>query len=131
MNAPTIWIIAPAGIAILLLFITNQRALSLIGGSLAVILALAAQFLPIEKALQLGTFAIKVRFFLDDLGPRASHNASGRFIACFDLCCYSALVLWCRSSQIIITAGSTWVDHHIAYDRLHRRGTFSVRGALH
>jgi len=51
MSAPFIWIIAPIGIALLLLFVTNQRALSLIGGSLAVMLALGAQLLPIEDKL--------------------------------------------------------------------------------
>ncbi len=91
MNAPTIWIIAPAGIAILLLFITNQRALSLIGGSLAVILALAAQFLPIEKALQLGTFAIKVDSSLTILGRVLLITpAEGSLLALI----YAATALW-------------------------------------
>ena len=54
MNAPTLWILLPIGLGILLLFIQNQRALSVLGGSLAVILALLAQFVPIEVALRVG-----------------------------------------------------------------------------
>ena len=49
MNAPTIWILVPIGVGLLLLFINNQRLLSLLGGSLAVILALIAQFVPIAE----------------------------------------------------------------------------------
>jgi len=68
MNAPTIWIIAPIGIALLLMLISNQRALSLIGGTLAVLLALTAQILPIGEALRLGTLSIKIDSSLSVLG---------------------------------------------------------------
>ncbi|NTW12735.1 MAG: hypothetical protein HGA30_05430, partial [Anaerolineales bacterium] len=57
MNAPTIWIIAPAAIAILLIPISNKRVLSFIGGFVAVLLALTAQFAPMEEAFRLGTFS--------------------------------------------------------------------------
>ena len=53
MNAPTIWIIVPAAVAILLLLIRNQRTLSILGGTLAVALALIAQFVPFETAIQI------------------------------------------------------------------------------
>jgi NADH-quinone oxidoreductase subunit N len=69
MNAPTIWIIVPIFIGIfLLLFINNQRVLSLLGGSLAVVLALIAQFVPIEVALNLGSFSLKIDSSLTILG---------------------------------------------------------------
>src|SRR5512144_608480 len=68
MNAPMIWIVAPAGLAILLLFITNQRALSLISGVVAVMLALTAQFVPIETAMQVGSFSLKIDSTLSILG---------------------------------------------------------------
>jgi formate hydrogenlyase subunit 3/multisubunit Na+/H+ antiporter MnhD subunit len=68
MNAPIIWIIAPAGIAVLLFLITNKRALSLIGGSFAILLALTAQFLPIEEAIRLGALSIKIDSSLTILG---------------------------------------------------------------
>ena len=68
MTAPTLWIVAPIALAILLLFITNQRALSLLGGSFAIALALIAQFVPIEEAIRVGTFSLKIDSSLTVLG---------------------------------------------------------------
>lgn len=68
MNAPTIWIVTPAAIAILLMLISNQRALSFIGGFVAVLLALTAQFVPVEEALRLGTISIRIESSLNILG---------------------------------------------------------------
>ena len=68
MNAPTIWIIIPIAVGILLLFINNQRLLSLLGGLLAIILALIAQFVPIEAALKLASFSLKIDSGLVILG---------------------------------------------------------------
>ena len=68
MNAPTIWIILPAAIGIVLMLTTNQRVLSLVGGGAAVILALTAEFIPIEEALNAGTISIKIDSSLTVLG---------------------------------------------------------------
>src|SRR5688572_3001462 len=68
MNAPTLWIILPITLGIFLLLIDNQRLLSLVGGSLAVILALIAQFVPIETALKIGSFSLKIDSGLIILG---------------------------------------------------------------
>jgi formate hydrogenlyase subunit 3/multisubunit Na+/H+ antiporter MnhD subunit len=68
MNAPTLWIIVPILLGTLLLFITNQRALSVLGGSIAVALALVAQFVPIELALKLGPLSLKIDSSLTILG---------------------------------------------------------------
>jgi NADH-quinone oxidoreductase subunit N len=68
MNAPTLWIIFPIAIGILLLFINNQRFLSLVGGSLAVILATIAQFVPIEVALRVGSLSLRIDSGLTILG---------------------------------------------------------------
>lgn len=68
MNAPTIWILIPAAIAILLTVITNQRILSFVGGLTSVLLALSAQFIPIEQALRLGAFSIKIESSLNIFG---------------------------------------------------------------
>ena len=68
MNAPTIWIIAPAFFAILLLPIRNQRALSMIGGLATVLLAVAAQFVPIEEAFLLGSLSVKIESSLAVFG---------------------------------------------------------------
>ena len=60
MNAPTIWILFPIVLGVLLLLIDNQRALSIIGGSFAVILAAVGQFVPIGLALSIGSFSFKI-----------------------------------------------------------------------
>jgi len=68
MNAPTIWIVAPLAFAIVLLFITNQRSLGILGGVFAVSLAAIAQFVPIEEAVQVGTVSLKIDSSLTVLG---------------------------------------------------------------
>lgn len=60
VNAPLVWIISPIALGALLLLITNQRILSTVGGGAALLLALTAQFIPIEEALRIGTFSFKI-----------------------------------------------------------------------
>jgi len=91
MNAPTIWIIAPAVIAILLMVISNQRALSFIGGFVAVMLALTAQFVPMEEAFRLGSFSIRIESSLSILGRQLIINPQeGPLLALI----YGATALW-------------------------------------
>lgn len=68
MSAPILWIVAPIALGGLLLFITNPRALSVIGGSAALVLALIAQFVPIELAMKLGPLSLKIDSSLTVLG---------------------------------------------------------------
>lgn len=68
MNAPTIWIIFPLLLGILLLFISNQRLLSVLGGSIAILLAVLAQFVPNEVALRIGSFSFRIDSDLIILG---------------------------------------------------------------
>ncbi len=68
MNAPMIWIIIPAAIAILLMLVTSQRILSLLGGTTAILLALGAQFIPLGEAFNVGTFSFKIDTSLNVLG---------------------------------------------------------------
>lgn len=68
MNAPTIWIIVPAIIATLLMLISNQRALSLIGGATTIMLALTAEFVPIEQAFRVGVLSFKIESSLEVFG---------------------------------------------------------------
>jgi NADH-quinone oxidoreductase subunit N len=91
MNAPTIWIIAPAIIAALLLFVTSPRALSLIGGSIAVLLALTAQFIPLEEAIRLGSFSFRIESSFSILGRLLLiQPAEGSLLALI----YGAAALW-------------------------------------
>ena len=91
MNAPTIWIIAPAFAAILLFGIRNQRLLSIIGGFIAVTLAITAQFVPIAEALSIGGFSIKIDSALNILGRTLQiRPAEGSLLAII----YGATALW-------------------------------------
>jgi formate hydrogenlyase subunit 3/multisubunit Na+/H+ antiporter MnhD subunit len=55
-----IWIVSPIVVGGLLLLVGNQRVLSLAGGLVALLLALAGQFIPIAEALQIGNFSFKI-----------------------------------------------------------------------
>ena len=101
MNAPTIWIIAPAMIAILLFTIRNQRALSIIGGTIAVLLAVSAQFLPIEEPLIVGTYSFKIATSLDVFGRVLQIiPAEGSLLAVI----YGATALWFFGAEASGTA---------------------------
>jgi formate hydrogenlyase subunit 3/multisubunit Na+/H+ antiporter MnhD subunit len=91
MNAPTIWIIAPAFVAILLFLIRNQRALSIIGGSITALLAIAAQFVPMGEAFRLGAISIKISASLNIFGRALQISpAEGSLLAII----YAAAALW-------------------------------------
>jgi len=91
MNAPTIWIIFPFTIGVLLLFINNQRILSVLGGVIGLLLALAAQFVPIELAINVGGTSLRVESSLTILGRvLLIQPAEGRLLALI----YGAVALW-------------------------------------
>jgi formate hydrogenlyase subunit 3/multisubunit Na+/H+ antiporter MnhD subunit len=101
MNAPTLWIVIPIGLGILLLFINNQRFLSLVGGSLAVILAAIAQFVPIEVALRVGSFSLRVDSGLTILGRSLIiPPTEGSLLALI----YGAAALWFFGAEASKTA---------------------------
>lgn len=101
MNAPTLWIIFPIGLGILLLFINNQRFLSLVGGSLAVILAAIAQFVPIEVALRVGSFSLRLDSGLTILGRSLIiPPTEGSLLALI----YGAAALWFFGAEASKTA---------------------------
>ena len=61
LNTPIIWIVFPIGVGILLLPIDgNDRAVSVLGGFIALLLAVAAQFVPIELAMNIGSISLKI-----------------------------------------------------------------------
>lgn len=101
MNAPTIWIIAPIIIGILLLFISSQRALSILGGVFAAALALIAQFVPIEEAMRIGIFSLKIDSSLVVFGRvLLIQPAEGSLLALI----YSAVALWFFGAEVSRTA---------------------------
>jgi NADH:ubiquinone oxidoreductase subunit 2 (subunit N) len=101
MNAPTIWIIAPAVAAILLFPIRNQRVLSILGGTIAVLLAVAAQFIPIEEPLEIGLNSLKIDSTLNVLGRLLQiEPAKGPLLAVV----YGATALWFFGAEASNTA---------------------------
>ena len=101
MNAPTIWIIAPAFAAILLFLIRNQRVLSILGGGSTVLLALTAQLIPIDQAFLLGTFSIKISSSLAVFGRVLQIKpAEGSLLAII----YGAAALWFFAAEASGTA---------------------------
>lgn len=101
MNAPTIWIIAPAFMAILLFPIRNQRILSILGGTYAVLLAVTAQFIPIGEALLFGAFSLKIDESLEVFGRVLRIlPAEGSLLAII----YGASALWFFGAEASGTA---------------------------
>ena len=101
MNAPTIWIVFPAALGIILLFINNQRVLSVFGGSIAIILAVIAQFVPIEVALRVGSFSFRIDSSLTILGRSLLIlPAEGSLLALI----YGAAALWFYGAEAAKTA---------------------------
>ena len=101
MNAPTIWIIVPFLIGVLLLFIYNQRVLSVVGGSVAVALALLAQFVPIEQAISVASFSLRIESSLTVLGRvLLIQPAEGSLLAVI----YAAAALWFFAAEASMRA---------------------------
>jgi formate hydrogenlyase subunit 3/multisubunit Na+/H+ antiporter MnhD subunit len=85
----------------LLLFITNQRALSILGGSFAIGLALVAQFVPIEVAMRVGAYSLKIDSSLTILGRVLLIPApEGSLLALI----YGAAALWFFGAEAAKTA---------------------------
>ena len=101
MNAPTVWIIVPMVLGVLLLFIDDQRILSVLGGLIAVVLALIAQFVPIEVAMKFGSFSLKIDPSLVVLGRvLLIQPAEGSLLALI----YGAAALWFFGAEASKTA---------------------------
>lgn len=101
MSAPVVWILVPIVLGTLLLFLRNQRVLSVLGGSAALALALIAQFLPIELALRLGPLSLKIDSSLTILGRALIiQPAEGPLLALI----YGAAALWFFGAEASRTA---------------------------
>ncbi len=91
MSAPILWITIPFGIGVLLLLITNPRVNSVLGGIIALLLALSAQFIPIDLAMNVGGFSFKIASSLNILGRvLLIQPAEGSLLALI----YGAVALW-------------------------------------
>jgi NADH-quinone oxidoreductase subunit N len=101
MNAPTLWILFPIGLGILLFFINNQRLLSVLGGSFAIVLALIAQFVPLEIALGIGPYSFRIDATFTILGRSlVILPTEGSLLALI----YGAAALWFFGAEASRTA---------------------------
>lgn len=101
MSAPLLWIILPAGFGLAALLISNQRVLSLFGGSLAVILAIIALIIPIDQALQIGGISLKIAPAIQILGRRlVLQAADGSLLAIV----YGLVAMWFFGGEVTGTA---------------------------
>ncbi|MBN1454477.1 MAG: hypothetical protein JW963_25895 [Anaerolineales bacterium] len=101
MSAPLIWIILPAALAIPAMLINHQRILSVLGGSLAMLLALLALIIPIDQAFQIGNFSFKIAPAIEILGRRLILvPADGPLLAIF----YGLVAMWFFGGEVTGTA---------------------------
>jgi NADH-quinone oxidoreductase subunit N len=91
MSAPIIWILIPFAAGFLTLFFLRQKFSPLIGGGIAMILAIIAIIFPIDTALLLGTVSIKISSSVQFFGRSfALNTADGPLIAII----YGLAALW-------------------------------------
>ena len=91
MSAPILWIVFPIIVGVLLMLINNQRLLSVLGGVIGVLLAVTAQFIPIETALNIGGFSLRIDSSLTVLGRTLLiQPTEGSFLTVI----YGAVALW-------------------------------------
>jgi len=101
MSAPLIWIILPAALSIPAMLIRSQRLLSILGGSLAVSLALVAFVIPIDQALQIGNLSLKIAPDFNILGRSLILDpADGSLLAIF----YGLVAMWFFGGEVTGTA---------------------------
>ena len=101
MSAPLLWIILPAVLAVPAMLITDQRILSALGGSVAVLLALVAWIIPIDQALQIGNFSLKIAPAIQILGRRLILiPADGPLLAIL----YGLVAMWFFGGEVTGTA---------------------------
>jgi formate hydrogenlyase subunit 3/multisubunit Na+/H+ antiporter MnhD subunit len=101
MSAPIIWIILPGIIAVAFLLIRHQRILTIAGGSLTLLLALVALIIPIDRALQIGNFSLKIAPSIQVLGRQLILvPADGPLLAIF----YGLVAMWFFGAEITDTA---------------------------
>lgn len=68
MNAPILWIFVPLAIGGFALLFRSERALTILGGTSALILSLLAFIIPIDTALLIGSFSFKLAGSFNVLG---------------------------------------------------------------
>ncbi len=108
MTAPTLWIFIPSLLAVLLLFLPNDRLRVLIASCFAFFLTLSACLIPIDTSLTVGSFSFKVTSTFSVLGRSLVLGNGDRAMLAL---VYGAAVIWfiaslaARASRYFIPLG--------------------------
>lgn len=101
MSAPAIWIFVPFAAGIAALFLRNKRLLALLGGGLAVLLALIAFVIPLDQALLVGGVSFKISPSMQVLGRSLTFlPAESRLLVIV----YGLIAMWLFGAEISQTA---------------------------
>ncbi|MCC7117812.1 MAG: hypothetical protein IT310_04745 [Anaerolineales bacterium] len=96
MNAAVIWILIPLLAGLLTLLFAPERFSAILGGALAVLLALTALIFPIDTALLIGNFSLKISASVQVLGRSFTFGvADGPLLAAI----YGISALWFFGTQ--------------------------------
>lgn len=97
MSAPLIWIIIPTSLGVLALIVNHQRILSLVGGGLAILLALLALVVPVDQAFQIGRLSLKIAPSIEILGRRlVLDSADASLLTIF----YGLIAMWFFGGEV-------------------------------
>jgi len=100
MSAPILWILLPFIAGILILFLLREDTAPIAGGAVAVVLALTALAVPIDVALLLGPFSLKISSSIQFFGRSFILNtADGPLLAVI----YGLAALWFFGTQASTT----------------------------
>ncbi len=101
MSAPIIWILIPFVLGFLILFLLPEKYSPLAGGTAATILSLVALIFPIDVALLVGSFSLKISTSIQFFGRSFVFNtADGSLLAII----YGIAALWFFGTQASGTA---------------------------
>jgi formate hydrogenlyase subunit 3/multisubunit Na+/H+ antiporter MnhD subunit len=80
LNAPVLWLGIPAAASIILWAIRSERWTAILGGSLALVLSLLAIAIPIDQAILVGGFSIRIAPVFEIFGRRFILSGSDQMI---------------------------------------------------
>lgn len=101
MSAPVVWLFIPFGVGLAALFLRNERILTLLGGSLALLLALVAFVIPLDQALLVSGVSFKISASMQVLGRSLTFlPAEGRLLVLV----YGLIAMWLFGAEVSRTA---------------------------
>ncbi len=101
MSAPVVWLFIPFGVGLAALFLRNERILTLLGSSLALLLALVALVVPLDQALLVAGISFKISASMQVLGRSLTFlPAEGRLLVIV----YGLIAMWLFGAEVSRTA---------------------------